>query len=632
MQSVDLNFRMNATGNAVPEIRKAQGAVQRLGTQIDKSNARMRGFNNGITTMQANSRKFAMSGLQQAGYQIGDYAVQVANGTSKMQAFGQQAPQLLQIFGPIGAIVGAGVAIFAAFAVAMQRSKAEVVDASKAFDGLLAQLKRVNDLGSGVVDFGALLRREFKDSKSEVKGFIDSLIALEQVKVLEKLSAGFSGISGQLASTADELYQLEGRRSGLQAQLTMLDETDARYSQIATLISEIDTEINKVGASTMDVNNIFNQINSVVRETDPIKLVAGLAKAKATAEEIGGPVGRMVLTAITEAAQKADVLGAMETAAANATRDAASAAAELADEMNRAVTPAERFRDVVFDPRSPRFDPILAEFARLQLQIEETNDSAVKLSSSINRVANIRSQIARDNEVVFDPRDPRYNKTRAQMAQIALEIENASRSGGRAGKSIARGMKEAAVEVNTQLTPAMQRLKSVQDTVSGAFESGFMSMIDGTKSVKDAFKSMASEIIKELYRIFVVKRITGMISSAIGGYFNMNQVSGPSLPLGTGNIRPPTRSFAGGGYTGNGARAGGLDGKGGYMAMIHPRETVVDHTKGQGSGVTVIQNNTFGNGVSRAEVNAMLPKMVEATKAAVADAKLRGGSYGRSFA
>ena len=41
------------------------------------------------------------------------------------------------------------------------------------------------------------------------------------------------------------------------------------------------------------------------------------------------------------------------------------------------------------------------------------------------------------------------------------------------------------------------------------------------------------------------------------------------------------QSFEGGGVTGVGARAGGLDGKGGYMAMVHPNETVIDHTKQQ---------------------------------------------------
>jgi len=41
-------------------------------------------------------------------------------------------------------------------------------------------------------------------------------------------------------------------------------------------------------------------------------------------------------------------------------------------------------------------------------------------------------------------------------------------------------------------------------------------------------------------------------------------------------------SFEGGGFTGYGPRSGGLDGKGGFMAMVHPNETIIDHTK-QGS-------------------------------------------------
>jgi hypothetical protein len=52
-------------------------------------------------------------------------------------------------------------------------------------------------------------------------------------------------------------------------------------------------------------------------------------------------------------------------------------------------------------------------------------------------------------------------------------------------------------------------------------------------------------------------------------------------------------TYAGGGYTGNGARSGGLDGQGGFMAMLHPRETVVDHMKtGAGGGVPNITIQT----------------------------------------
>ena len=37
------------------------------------------------------------------------------------------------------------------------------------------------------------------------------------------------------------------------------------------------------------------------------------------------------------------------------------------------------------------------------------------------------------------------------------------------------------------------------------------------------------------------------------------------------------KSFEGGGYTGDGSRVGGLDGRGGFAAMLHPQETVIDH-------------------------------------------------------
>jgi len=58
------------------------------------------------------------------------------------------------------------------------------------------------------------------------------------------------------------------------------------------------------------------------------------------------------------------------------------------------------------------------------------------------------------------------------------------------------------------------------------------------------------------------------------------------------------KSFDGGGFTGTGTRSGGVDGKGGFMAVMHPNETVIDHTKGQKAGGVVentIVNNTDVN-------------------------------------
>jgi hypothetical protein len=49
--------------------------------------------------------------MGQAGYQVQDFAVQVSSGQSALVAFGQQAPQLLGVFGPAGAIAGAAVTV-----------------------------------------------------------------------------------------------------------------------------------------------------------------------------------------------------------------------------------------------------------------------------------------------------------------------------------------------------------------------------------------------------------------------------------------------------------------------------------------------------------------------------------------
>ena len=133
---------------------------------------------------------------------------------------------------------------------------------------------------------------------------------------------------------------------------------------------------------------------------------------------------------------------------------------------------------------------------------------------------------------------------------------------------------------------------------------------------------MAASVIKELFRIMVVQKLV----NSILGFFGLS---------GTGAVAAPITvpSANGGGYTGYGARSGGVDGKGGFLSVLHPDETILDHTKGQGSGgVVVNQTISFGSGVTRAEVQSMIPKIVDATKAAVLDARKRGGSYGSAFA
>ncbi len=84
-------------------------------------------------------------------------------------------------------------------------------------------------------------------------------------------------------------------------------------------------------------------------------------------------------------------------------------------------------------------------------------------------------------------------------------------------------------------------------------------------------------------------------------------------------------SFDGGGYTGDGARSGGLDGKGGFMAMMHPQETVTDHTKGGGGGSGSQNYYDFrGSELSEGRVRAMIEQSGQVLEAKMRNSQARG--------
>jgi hypothetical protein len=68
------------------------------------------------------------------------------------------------------------------------------------------------------------------------------------------------------------------------------------------------------------------------------------------------------------------------------------------------------------------------------------------------------------------------------------------------------------------------------------------------------------------------------VNAAINLANRLPNVNIPNIPLVQGPQEAP--SFAGGGYTGNGPRTGGVDGKGGFPAILHPRERVIDLAAG----------------------------------------------------
>lgn len=129
----------------------------------------------------------------------------------------------------------------------------------------------------------------------------------------------------------------------------------------------------------------------------------------------------------------------------------------------------------------------------------------------------------------------------------------------------------------------------VGDLVTRSFRGMEDALIGFVKTGKLDFKSLADSIIADLARIAAKKLITGIVGSLFGGgdFGSGSSFGGQDLGM----------NFEGGGYTGAGSRSGGLDGRGGFMAMVHPNETVIDHSKGGGMGVTLNVINQTGTQV-----------------------------------
>jgi len=165
-----------------------------------------------------------------------------------------------------------------------------------------------------------------------------------------------------------------------------------------------------------------------------------------------------------------------------------------------------------------------------------------------------------------------------------------------------------------------------------------MSMIDGTKSVTDAFRSMARDVIKELYRILVVQQIVNQAKTAIqslsGFVYNANGNAfnnGKIIPYANGGVvGSPTMFPMSGGNT-------GLMGEAGPEAILPLKRGPNGKLGVESSGGSVVVNQTINvsTGVAqtvRNEIKTLMPQIAEGAKSAVLDAKRRGGSFGSAFA
>jgi len=625
----------------VQELNQAErlGVItkQRLNKEIDQLDMELRQFSNSVDGAYiANNRfsqhinqtsngvnKFGMY-AQQVGYQVGDFFVQIQSGTNFLVAFGQQATQLAGLFpGILGAALGIGISLATAVGAAFMRTASDVESSS---DRQVAALKNLGDAikeQQGLLDelrFGgsatAFAENEVNKLESQISGINNLIQALTANIESASNSSDFDA-----ALIARDLAESEIRAQ--QETLVILEKKLTTFKSL----EEAQRMLNG-GLSTAAGIQKGILYDTTVRLRSEKEATAEAARAEELARRkkdafhaMAGEMGA-VSSSMFAAAGYGEKLANVDINSGIAL--AASTAMTLATNLGVSFEVAKKLAaggyaqaPTVFDPRDPRYDPAKAAqesqfgftYGRAISTTPTTTGSeggTGPAEATQTAIEKLQEQLAVERELIGT--SEAYQKVRQALGE---EFSTTS-------PQVIAGLVEQATQVERLIDLEKQR-NDVLGTVKSAMEDTLMSIVDGTKSAKDAFKIMAAEIIKELYRVLVVQQLVNSVS----GFF------APSSGV-------PGRA-AGGSMMANTAYMVGEKGP----ELVIPRHsgTVVNakqtaNSIGGGGSITV-QNNITVTGsdaaMVRTEVAKMIPQITNATKAAVLDAKQRGGQFAAAF-
>jgi hypothetical protein len=587
--SESLVFDLRVIDRATAPLKAVQDQVTRTAATVNAATSSVRGFSQASGLANTATQKWAKGALQQAGFQVGDFAVQLANGTNGLQAFGQQAPQLLQIFGPAGAVIGAVVAVVAALGVVAQKSGREIENLGSVLGVLQAPVSAVV---ASIKELGSIIGSVF----GGMSGQIDTVLIFVGLLALRFAALKVAAMISAAAVTA----------SAAAAQYLAYQTVLAGRALVAKEVIMF-----RLQFAAISLTGTLKALGAAMMRLLPIALLLGLAKLVELflrlKEGAGGfgnamkllwDLAKAVFSGMSWYAEGFRlVIVALTLSMVGKFVSAFSMIMEKWEGLvNAMISGWNKFVDSV-GLGSLVADEYISDWSK------SAGESVAGWSEASINAANSAQDAFKTAKTGISGA---WNALTSAVAAGTTEVDIFGDAAAEASDKAGGAAKAAADELKRQ----QENMKAIADTIRDSFSGAFMSMVDGTKSVKDAFRDMARNIILKLYEVLVVQRIVNAAMGLIGSIF-------PALAPAISGAKA-----MGGPVTGG--RAYMVGERGPELVVPSRNAQVVPNNKlGGGQGVTVIQQNTFGAGVSRAEIQAMLPKIVESTKAAVFDAQRR---------
>ena len=272
---------------AVSGERAAQ-VQRRLNDQYEQSIARLAGMAGAhrrsaaaATAGIAASRAAAVSTgrlasqAQNAAFQIGDFAVQVASGTAASRAFAQQAPQLLGAFGLFGAVAGAAVAVGAALAPVLISAGDASDEAGKAMDDYRESVSRAS---SASRDLEAQSRSLAQAKKDETVAFLEAGLAVEQ-ETLSRRHARMRVLQDRAGCQVSDLSDLTGGE--MDEALSAIDSLNNRLAVLRDTLGTTSADTKDFAEEQREAARAANEaeraLAAVADRTRDLRLETGVA-------------------------------------------------------------------------------------------------------------------------------------------------------------------------------------------------------------------------------------------------------------------------------------------------------------------------------------------------------------------
>ena len=632
MAKTDALITFAATGQD-----QVASAMQKVSSEVDKTSARI---NKGTQAMKGMAKsgnalntqfRFIRGGAGQVGHQIQDMAVQFQGGTHAAIVLGQQGSQIASLFGPQGAVIGAIGAVGAAIYTSINRASVEAEKELKAMKERMAETATSADGFTeslrGLSRFSTLDSIDsIKNQMSELGEELDSSFALlgdfakfqEMEEVFANGAGGlnifasafmdvakatrFSDKSIEEASDNVQLYSayqkiLQDELENYQQILKNIDDgkanpflTDKSADDFLSKLTETkDTygmneiallkynkaKLQEAGVSDAIITKIEAEIAAYAKrkkEIDEATEAERRAKAEADShaksrenfiQKLDKLNNKQTLTNAQILALEASEydLNAEQQKTLNliiaktVARDEETRKAREKAEADKKLAEAERAeqeRIKKAQPEADRIKGVVNDFTAMQEGFK--TEEQLIIDSETNKL-----KILEDMYAIRGEKDQQYYDLRNK---IQTEADNALASAERSRQSEMMGM------MSTQLN----QLSSFFDDSTALGKAAFVA--NQALAIGNAIISAEEASAKALALYPQMPAYAGMIKAM--GYASAGAIAGQTLA-----------SFEGGGITFNGVRSGGMDGKGGRMALVHPNEKITDMEKGGSTGQPV---------------------------------------------